>query len=240
MDELFKIKAGSQSLPLQEERDLIAAAQAGDGDAVWALLVQYRGILQKTAYRVRGSVRSMTPTQVEDLEADLVLVAVETIKSFELEKHDRLVQVLPRVLKAAATEMTTALAIPGGTLERWFRIWRAADQDYDQAARMAPDMGMTANTFRAIQHALAHADSEWVTVPWSAHVPAPDAETYKLAHYALTLLSPAERDVIELAYGFRGDPKSDAEVADVMETPRVTTSKRRMRALAKMREALTA
>lgn len=239
MDELFKARVGRVSLALEEERGLIEAAQAGDGDAVWALLVQYRGILQKTANSVRAAVRGMTREQVEDLQSDLVLEAVEVIKDFDHSKFVRLAQVLPKRLQAVATEMTTSLKVPSGTLARWFKIWRAAEQDFARGAELAPGMGMTADTFRAIQHALYHVDSEWVLVPWAAgNGPTPDAETHALAHFALQHLNPRERDVVELVYGFRGEPKSDGEVADVLEVPRVTVSKRRERGLEKMRAVL--
>jgi hypothetical protein len=239
MDELFKGGSGRVSLDLAEERRLIEAGQAGDGDAVWALLVQYRGILQKTANSVRAAVRGMTPEQVEDLQADLVLAAVEVVKDFDLEKFMRLAQVLPKVLQSVATEMTTSLKVPSGTLARWFKVWRAAEQDFAKGAELAPAMGMTADTFRAIQHALYHIDSEWVTVPWAAGPPTADSETYQLAHFALSHLNPQEREVIELVYGFRGEPKSDGEVADIIVAPRVTVSKRRERGLEKMRTALS-
>lgn len=239
MNELFNTKVGRVSLDLAEERELIIRGQAGDGDASWALLVQYRGILQKTANNVRARVRGMTPEQVEDLQADLVLAAIEAIKAFDLDKYVRLAQVLPMSLREVATEMATSLTVPSGTLERWFRIWRAADQDFGAGAELAPSMGMSADTFRGIQHALSHADSEWVMVPWSGGRSAPDAETHRLAHFALDQLRPAEREVIELVYGFRGEPKSDGEVADILISPRVTVSKRRERALEKMRAVLT-
>ncbi|QOP64280.1 RNA polymerase sigma factor [Microbacterium phage Quenya] len=238
MDELFKGGSGRVSLALEEERALIARAQAGDGDASWALLVQYRGILQKTANRVRASVRGMTPEQVEDLQADLVLAAVEAVKGFEMDRFVRLAQVLPRVLQSVATEVATSLSVPSGTLDRWFKVWRAADQDYARAAELAPTMGMTADTFRAIQHALEHVDSEWVTVPWGAGVPTPDAETHHLAEYALSLLTPAEREVVELFYGFRGELKTDEEVGLIRETSRISAFQTRQRALEKMRAGL--
>ncbi|QOP66361.1 DNA binding protein [Microbacterium phage Albright] len=238
MDELFKGGSGRVSLPLEEERELLARAIANDGDAIWALLVQYRGILQKTANSVRAAVRGITREQIEDLQADLVLAAVEAIKAFDMDKFVRLAQVLPKKLQETATEMATSLKVPSGTLARWFKIWRAAEQDFAKGAEMAPAMGMTADTFRAIQHALYHVDSEWVTVPWSAGVPVPDHETHELAQYALAALNPNEREVIELVYGFRGDPKSDGEVADIVMAPRTTISKRRERGLEKMRIAL--
>lgn len=238
MDELFKTKPGRESLDITEERALIVAAQAGDGDSVWALLVQYRGLLQKVANSVRSRVRGMSPEKVEDLQADLVLAAVEGIKAFELDRFTRLSQTLPGRLKDVALEMTTALVVPRGTLALWFKVWRAADQDFPRAEQMAPGMGMSADTFRAIQHALEHVDSEWVHVPYDAGVPTADEETYRLAHYALSLLTPAEREVIELGYGFRGAPKTDAEVADVLVQDRGIVKKRRQRALERMRHAL--
>lgn len=238
MDELFKTRPGRTSLDLAEERDLIERAQAGDGDASWALLVQYRGILQSTANRVRKAVRGLTPEQVEDLQADLVLAAVEAIQSFDAARFVRLSQVLPGKLRDTALEMTTSLAIPRGTLALWFKIWREADQDYSAAAVLAPQRGMAAATFRAIQHALSHADSEWVTVPWNAGTPTADEETYRLAHYALSLLSAAEREVVELLYGFRGDVKTDMEVALIRDSSPRTVKEQRQRALEKMRAGL--
>ncbi|UYL86705.1 DNA binding protein [Microbacterium phage QMacho] len=239
MDELFRTRVGRVSLVLEEERALIAAGQAGDGDAVWALLVQYRGILQKTANRVRASVRGMTAEQIEDLQADLVLAAVEAVKSFDSDRYVRLSQVLPAKLRDVAMEMTTSLTIPRGTLALWFKIWREADQDYARGAELAPQRGMATDTFRAIQHALAHVDSEWVTVPWAAGVPTPDEETHRLAEYAMAALTASEREVIELFYGFRGELKTDEEVGLIRETSRVSAFQTRQRALEKMRAVLS-
>lgn len=238
MDELFNTRAGDKSLPVAEETELIAKAQAGDGDSSWALLVQYRGLLQKVANSVRKSVRGMTPEQVEDLYSDLVLAAVQTIQSFDQTRFIRLSQVMPGRLKDVAMEMTTSLTVPRGTLALWFKVWRAGEQDFDIAANLAPKMGMTSGTFRAISNALVSAGSEWVTVPYTAGVPTPDAETYHLAQAALAVLTDAEHEVIELVYGFRGDPKSDAEVGLIRDTSPRTIKEQRQRAVAKMRTAL--
>ncbi|AXH47338.1 DNA binding protein [Microbacterium phage Eden] len=239
MDELFKTKPGRESLDITEERALIIRAQEGDGDAVWELLVQYRGLLQKTANNVRSRIRGMAPDKIEDLQADLVLAAVEGIKAFDLDRFTRLSQTLPGKLKDVALEMTTALVVPRGTLALWFKVWRQADQDHATAARIAPEWGMSSDTFRMIQHALEHVDSEWVHVPYDAGVPTADAETHRLVHEAMRVLSPAERDVIELAYGFRGQPKTDEEVSMVLESTKGTVKSQRQRALTKMRTHLT-
>lgn len=240
MHDLFNTKPGRESLDLAAERELIILAQAGSGDAVWELLIQYRGLLQKTANNVRARIRAMAPDKVEDLQADLVLAAVEGIKSFDLDRFTRLSQTLPGKLKDTALEMTTALVVPRGTLALWFKVWRAADQDHAEAAKIAPGWGMSSDTFRMIQHALEHVDSEWVHVPYDSGLPTPDEETHRIVHDALGILSTAEREVIELAYGFRGQPKTDQEVAHVRELGTRTVKEQRQKALAKMRTHLTA
>lgn len=236
--DLFNTPAGRTSMDLAKERGLIEHAQAPvatSNDATWALLVQYRGALQAAAFSVRKRVRGLTREQIEDLQSELVTAAIEAIRAFDLVKYVRLSQVLPTALKAPAAGMTTALAVPAGTLALWFKIWREAGQDHVAAATLAPARGMATDTFKAIQHALEFADSEWVTVPYNAGSPTADAETYKLAHGVLELLTPAERNVIELAYGFRGDPKPDDEVALILDSTKGTVKSQRQRALAKMR-----
>lgn len=241
--DLFKVRHNLKSLDLAYERMLILQAQHKQGatgqDAQWQLLIQYSGLLQKFSYEVRARVTKMTPQQVEDLEADLVIAALEAIRDFDHDKYIRLAQALPSKLKEVAREMETALVVPNGTLSLWFKIWREAGQDYADAARLAPDRGMSANTFRAIQHALAHSDSEWVTVPFNAGKPTADQATYDLAHFALNFLTPAELEVIEYSYGFRGDVKTDQEVADLLETSKTNVYSRRTRGLERMRNTLT-
>jgi len=241
VDELFKTRYHLVSLPLLEELDKILAVQEegpGASNAMWDLLVQYSGLLQRTSYDVQARVTRMTPEQVEDLQSELVLAAIEAIKSFDSTRFMRLSQVLPGRLRDVALEMTTALTIPRGTLSLWFKIWRAGNHDFTTAEQLAPTLGMATTTFSAISHALAYAGSEWVTIPYTAGRPTADAETHRLAYLALAALSEAEREVIELYYGFRGDHKTDQEVANIVLAPRVTVSKRRTRALEKMRLTL--
>ena len=101
IDEIFKTRAVPVSMPLFNERQLIEAVQAGDGESSWPLLLQYRGLLQATMWKVLKSVHP-TPEQREDLEAELVLVAIETIKTFDLERFVRLSQVLSGRLRDTA------------------------------------------------------------------------------------------------------------------------------------------
>lgn len=240
--ELFHTKAQTTPLELDHERALIASAQSrsfGAPKAMMGLLRQYAGTLQSAARIVRTRVAGMTREQIEDLESDLVLVALEAIQAFNLQTHIRLAQTLPAVLARKAAEMATALTIPRGVLARWFRILRAANGDTGLAVAMSADLGMSPDTFRAIKFALDFGDADWEAMPYAGGRVVADSETYRLAQKGLALLAPAEREVIELAYGFRGDPKADSEVADIVERPRNTVKFQRTRALDKMRQGLT-
>lgn len=240
LDELFTASAATEtSLDLDYERALILSAQTVDKQAAWTLVWQYRGLLQATFYRVTRAVKRMTAEQREDLQQDLLATTLEVIQNFDFSKHERLSHVLPGQLKNTALEVSTALAIPRGTLALWFKIWRAGGKDFDVAAALAPAHGMSSLTFRSITGALEFAGSEWVTLPFNADNVVPDTETYRLAHLAMEALTPAEHIVIEHAYGFRGDPKSDGEVADLLGHARSTVSTLRTRGLDRMRRTLT-
>lgn len=77
---------------------------------------------------------------------------------------------------------------------------------------------------------------EWTTLEYREYrVPAPDWDTRQKADQALAVLTPNERAVIELAYGFRGHPKTDDEVAVVLGSTHGTVKKQRQRAMRKMR-----
>lgn len=239
MLELFTAKATGSPMKLDRERLLLMRYQINGYDAdINELLWQYRGIIQKAFYSVTKSVRRMTDEQREDLASDLLVTALEVIRDFDLDANDRLSQVLPQALRKTALEVSTALSVPRGTLALWFKIWNLGGKDFTVASKLAPSLGMSTETFRSITAALEFAESEWVTTPYSVDQPVPDQATYDLAHKALELLTPAERLVIEHAYGFRGDPKSDGDIAIVTEQARSTVSTLRTRGLVRIRKTL--
>lgn len=228
-------------LPLAEETALITAAQAGDRDAQLALLWQYRGLLQWNASRVRTRIRGMSKEQVEDLEGDLVVTALAAIQDLDLTKHFRLAATLKNALSRLAAHRTAALEIPRTVLARWSKILGHADGDVQKAAEIAPEWGMTSDTFRAVHAALDFTDQDWSAEPYTAaRGPVVDTTTYGLAHSALESLKPEDRQILELAYGFSGDPKSDGEVADILGLPMRTVQTRRVRALGRLRTTMAA
>lgn len=82
---------------------------------------------------------------------------------------------------------------------------------------------------------------EWLALEYTPYrTPAPDLETALAAELALSSLTASERDVIELAMGFRGDPKTDEEVAIIRGSTKRTIKEQRKKALTKMRAALVA
>lgn len=238
LPEIFKTRDHPTSLAQVDEANLIHQAQSGNKDATWDLVTQYAGLLQTTAYSVRSRLPNMTIDQQEDLESALVLATLEAIQAFDMHVFMRLSQVLPGKLRDVAFETTTALAVPRGTLNLWFKIWRAAEGNTDVAVDLAPSRGMSTDTFRAIAHSLEYTDSAWATLPYDAGKPTADAETHRLAHLALAALMPAEREVVEYFYGFRGDVKTDQEVANLRGTTKTSAVQTRQRALTRMRETL--
>lgn len=240
--DLYSVPASKDdTLPLAHERWLIEKAREGDETATWDLLYQYRGALQAAARRVRTSARGLTPEQIEDLESNLIVTAIEVIKEkFDPARYERLSFVLPKYLQETATQTISALTIPRSVLGRWFKILRLADNDMDQAARIAPDHGLSVNSFRAIANALRCSDSDWLAEHFDPFKISPDVETQRLAYIALGVLSPTQRTVVEYAYGFRGDPSPDAEIGDILMMPRRTAQTHRRNALIAMRAALHA
>lgn len=240
MIELFTVSPkGSKPLALDDERELLAAAKRGDQDAQWQLLFQYRGALQSAIRMVDGAGHPLGEDAKEELRSDLVVEALSAIQDTDWSTTERLAQVLPRRLRAIATERVALIVVPRSTLSRWFRVLRAADGDQAKAELMAPSLEMSAQTFRSIAAALDNTDSEWALLPYNAGQVVPDQLTLDLAHQALDFLTPAERDVIELCYGFRGDPKTDEEVSEVRMLSRRTVKEQRTGALHKMRAGLT-
>lgn len=243
MEDVFRTKPSKERVSVEDERKLIEQAQSGAHyapSAQWDLVRQYRGLLQATSYKIRARAPGMSPEQIEDLESDLVLVTLDAIRDFNLETHIRLAQTLTSDLAMFAGKMQTALNVPRQTLILWFKILRTHDGDLARAAEGAATMGMKPETFRTIHHALDYDEQEWAEVPYSAmDRGVPDELTHLLAHRALDALKPSQREVVELAYGFRGDPKSDAEVAEIVGAPsRKTVETRRTSALMKMRAEL--
>lgn len=242
MEEIFRTKPSKDRVSVEAERQLIEQAQSTAhyaAAAQWDLVRQYRGLLQATSYKIRARAPGMPPEQIEDLESDLVLVTLDAIRDFNLETHIRLSHTLVTLLNREAANRTEALKIPSNTLARWAKILRQADGDHQRAALAAPKMDMSTDTFRAIHHALDHVEGEWSELPYRADArPAPDEQTHALAHQALGMLTDERREVVELAYGFRGDPKPDSEVSEILGITRKAAELRRTRSIAQLRTAL--
>jgi RNA polymerase primary sigma factor len=159
----------------------------------------------------------------------------------------------------------TPMAIPGRTLRR-FEQARRATSSMDAAADFAADQGMDRRTFYAVAEALngsvsidaahtAHAHDESParsaaaferTKELSLHealqpAPAPEVTAVNratVASYirAAGLDTRAER-IVRLAYGFAGEPLSDADIAKVTGLSRPTVGRIRNEALAALQRA---
>lgn len=226
-----------------DELALIAAAQAGDQSATLRLWEQYRPLVRATAGKAARS-RTLQPSDREDLEADLTVELLETIKTLDVARGYSLAAVLPKRFAGIVSAISTTIAVPRSTLSRYYAIIKEAGDLVDVAAQIAPTMGMTTETFWSVHSALRVASPEAAEdARWSADDmgTAPPSETAALVDLALDSLTDKQRAVIELAYGFRdGSSHSDDWISEELGLSKSYVRRVRATSLDKMRHALGA
>ena len=211
---LFKTYVDTPGLTRDEERELIQAAQDGCQDAYATLLLQYGPLLKRYA--------AQAPSHVEkdEVQGTLMLGFVEAITAFNGEDHSTLAATLPHFLKRALSDIgvsASSFTIPSRSLSRWLSILRKADGNIYQAINMAPEYGMTRDTFLSINTALRQTNSleavmtagEYITRSIHIQTDEPVGETDSmLAEMVFETkgdendLSEREASVLRYAYGY--------------------------------------
>lgn len=247
-------------LDVEQERWLLADAQAGDAAATETLVRAYAPALRhglKSWERAQGSLPQRS--DVEDMQAEAVLAVMEAIHAFDPEKHRRLAAIAPEYVREAvssAAGSATTFTIPERTLKRFFGILRAAEGDTTRALELAPSYEMKRETFLAVLDSIRNTDSydalaaagedgegggrDLAAQPVYANREIVDADHRILAETALRAIDDGlESQVVALAYGFADyDPQSDYEIADRIGHTRSKVQRVRGGALTKMRSAL--
>lgn len=236
-----------------EERDAIQAAQAGDPAAVETL------VRAQVRY-VAGEARKMASATVS--EEDLLQVGlsalVQAVRTFDLSREGvrLIVHAKPRIREAMNEERagaTTAMAIPGRTLRR-FEQARRATSTMDAAADFAEGQGMDRKTFFAVADALngaVHLDApvsdesgasrerEVLVGDALQPVPQPEPTAVNRADVARIFdvagLDARSERVVRLAFGFAGEPLSDADIAKATGLSRQSVGRIRNEAMAVLR-----
>lgn len=223
----------------------IEAAQRGDLRAAMRLVDRYRPLLRKTVGKARLA-RALQPADAEDLHADLIVDLLEAVRDFDPAKGRGLAAVLPlRFAGVVSASIAPIIGIPRSTLNRYYDVLKSAEGVADVAARIAPGMGMSTDTFWSVYGALrTDTPDAAVESPWSPGGylrPAPREGQSEMVDRALAVLTDVQREVIERAYGFRElGAHSDGWVADEMGRSPSYIKKVRLAALAKMRAELGA
>ncbi|WP_050053685.1 sigma factor [Pseudarthrobacter siccitolerans] len=251
-------RRAEKRVSLEEERELLAAAQAGNEDAKISLFYAYAAALRngvKWYTRAQSSVPQAA--DLDDVRQAVVMGLLEAIQAFDPEKHDRLAAIAAKYITNAVSVQSqdaSGFSIPERTMKRFFGILRKADGNVFEAARIAPEHEMTAETFLSVLSAVRNVEGlEALTdggedstgAPREIEArsifgdPAADAEDAVLVELAFSAVDDLEGAVCRLSYGFADyEPLPDVEVAHRLGLSRPKTQRVRAGALGKMRQAL--
>lgn len=255
--------ASPEPLSLIGEADLIEQAQAGDQDAMLDLMRQYAPVLR----RLRGVYTELIGA--EDTEQELMLAFMDMVQTHDSERSPRLAgrinERLSFALSEAAATMASGFTIPRRTMERFIGIMKRAEQNVSVAREIAPDYGMSRETFDAVLRAnrtdssaamSTTEEDERGSYAAGTHVTAlftgnPAEESAELAQFAMDAVTAEELTVVRYAYGFEPlvvdgatmlpegyAPLADGLIAPELGLSRQKTQRLRTSALATMREAL--
>lgn len=259
--DIFDRRVTTGKLPLEEEREALRAAQAGDEAATLKLLYAYAYALRDAigAYRYAGGVWADGPRD-SHLAGDLRMAAVEgfleALYAFDLEgAHSRLAATIEGYVAnsmSTAVVAPVAINVPERTLKRFYSILRKAQGDPIKGAALAPQYSMTVETFVSVLTAVrstqsldgptdeADGDSpDRLDIQIAGRDYYDDVEDKLLVETAFAAVDDLEEDVCRLAYGFSDyDPIPDAEVGHRLGLSRPKVQRVRASALGKMRNAL--
>lgn len=251
LSEIFNNRAEARFDSAEAEREAIQAAKNGSSEAVVSLMYAY-------AAAIRGAVSRFTGPNASRLDQDELRSAValgfmEAIHAYDPKASDRLAGVIRDILARTLHENmpSAAFTVPERTRTRFFSILRKADGNVYEGARLAPEYGMSRETFLAVLSAVRNVSSldaaapgdpdegprEIVAAPlWDNSAAEEDTE---LVRHAFQAVDDLEADVCRLAYGFADyDPVPDAEIGARLGLSRPKTQRVRSGALTKMRIAL--
>lgn len=249
--------AETEPITAEEERELIASAQAGDDLAHMRLLNLYGPLLRATVTRAAKTM------EVDDAQAVAILAFEETLathvgqveEGYDGRLGGRLAPAVREALGVARAG-SSAFDVPARTYSRYLGILNEAEGDPSRAVEIASEFGMAAETWTSIHHATRVDSTDVLAADSSssgAHHPAfdgtsiyddgrepiADVEDAVLVRMAFKAVDDEEARIVEMHYGFTEyDTVPDAEIGHRLGLTRPTVQRRRSSALGKMRKAL--
>lgn len=230
-----------------EERELIRLAKRGDSDATERLLLAYAPALRRAFADWRRVVSNDTYWNTwEDAQSEFICAVLQQIQDFDFDKFDRLAGVVRQFALGAQKELArqaSQVEIPARTLTRFFSILRAANGDAIHARSLAPEHGMSEETFGTILSTLRGRVEGEVDIFDFVSVPAPDfcyaIDNEALAQQALDAMTEEEQEVALYAFGFMTyETLSDLAITEYLPISRATVQRRRASGLHHARLAL--
>lgn len=240
------------SLPIEEEKALIARAKAGDNEATEILTQAYRPAL------VAASSRNEIYLDQNERDSACYGAFVEALHLFDESRHARLSVIIKNLLaKELAIEKSTAeaVSVPDRTISRYHRIMTKAGDDIFKALELAPKNDMNASTFLQVHNILRDSvrledldvDGLEAFPITKAPQEAPEAVKSKVRAVFATLeddndLSPVEVQVLSVHFGLAGnchsESKSFAETAFELDMPVKEVKLHHINAIRKARKRL--
>lgn len=262
------------TLSADDERAAIAAYRdGGDDEALYRVMYAYAPVLNMAVTKASGGLPQTWRLYdtISELRDHAITGFLEAVAKFDPDHHNRLAAIARQHVQAAvsaAASSVTGFAVPERTLKRFFHVLRAAKGNIYDAARLAPSLQMSTETFLTILSAVREVTSTEAPglLAWrmdSMAIPAREEESIDFADAsplvgrirtteaivedeilvsaAFAAVDDLETDVVRLAYGFTDyDPQPDAEVAHRLGMSRSAAQRTRTGALDKMRDALGA
>ncbi len=254
--EIFDRRA-EKRFTVEEERELLQAAQSGDEAAKIEILFAYAPALRNgLTWFTRAQASAPQAADLDDVRQSAVMGLLEAIVAFQPDTHNRLAAIASKYITNAVSvhsQDASGFTIPERTMKRFFGILRLAEGNVGEAVKLAPQHEMKAETFLAVLQAVRNVDGLEALQgdgdsSGSGHEVAcssifgdsvADAEDAVLVEVAFSAVDDLETDVCRLSYGFADyDPVSDAEVGHRLGLSRAKAQRVRAGALGKMRQAL--
>ncbi|MEO2133344.1 MULTISPECIES: hypothetical protein [unclassified Microbacterium] len=246
-----------EPLPLEVERELIAAAKLSDERAYEALIDQYAPAIRKATQREHRRLRD-SGVDIDEVRSLVLLGFVEAVATCEGERLAG--NIRPAIARTIDAELPSpsAVTVPARTMSRFMAVLAEAGGDIQLAAELAPSMDLSVETFHSVREALRSWDSlEGLTedgeeghghgrdldaasaILTERGYASVEAKAMCAAAFAAIAHDEKATLVVRDAYGFSDyRPLSDAEVAERRGMSRSAVQRTRTEALGTMRREL--
>lgn len=218
--------ARTEPLAVEEEIDLIAAAQAGDDDAKMRLLEQYAPAIRSAYFSfIRRLPKEERPRIKQDTQAEALAAFFESLNTHDAEKSPRLAGRLGARLRKALTDLSvydTPFDISESSMSRFYRVLRDNDGEVDLAREaLAADTEdryhMSVRNFDEVLAVVRETESlsrvaddnggdddreEMHGLDQAVQAPYEAVEDRMMVDLAFEALDDEERRVVEVLYGF--------------------------------------